>query len=176
MHKAILPPEVGMMSEYYESYRHYILENDIYKGLIAQGEMTYQFLKSLSDVQGSIRYEAGKWSIREVAGHIIDTERIFNFRALSIMRGDKQSLPGMEEDEYAANANYDSRTMADIADELYTVRQSTLHLIGNMDPEKLDLVGIANQNPVSVRALIYFMLVHERHHIGVMKRKYLGGK
>ena len=165
-----------MMSEYYESYRHYILENDIYKGLIAQGEMTYQFLKSLSDVQGSIRYEAGKWSIREVAGHIIDTERIFNFRALSIMRGDKQSLPGMEEDKYAANANYDSRTMADIADELYTVRQSTLHLIGNMDPEKLDLVGIANQNPVSVRALIYFMLVHERHHIGVMKRKYLGGK
>ena len=165
-----------MMSEYYESYRHYILENDIYKGLIAQGEMTYQFLKSLSDVQGSIRYEAGKWSIREVAGHIIDTERIFNFRALSIMRGDKQSLPGMEEDKYAANANYDSRTMADIADELYTVRQSTLHLIGNMDPEKLDLVGIANQNPVSVRALIYFMLVHERHHIGVIKRKYLGGK
>ena len=174
MSTLISPPPAGTLSEYYESYRHYILENDIYKGLIAQGEMTYQFLKSLTEEQGNFKYASDKWSVKEVIGHLIDCERIFCYRALAIMRGDKSPLPGMDENAYAANANYHSRTLRDIADEYYTVRQSTLHLAGNPDATALDNVGIANQKEVTPRALFYFMLVHERHHTGVIRKKYHG--
>ena len=170
---SILPPEPGTLNDYYESYRQYIMENDIFKGLVAQGELTHQFIKSLPEKQGDNRYQEGKWSVKEVIGHVLDTERIFIFRILSFMRGERQALPGFEENDYVRNSNYSSRTLKDIGEELYIVRQSTIHMIMNMDVNTLDDAGIANNKEFTVRALIYMVLVHERHHITFIKKMYL---
>ena len=169
----ILPPQEGTIDEYYESYRRFIMENDVFKGLVAQGELTNQFIKSLPEKQGDIRYMEGKWTIKEVLGHLMDTERILSYRILCFMRGDRQSLPGFEENDYVRNSNYSTRTLKDMRDEMYAIRQSTIHMILNMDVNTLDDIGYANNKEVSVRALIYMILVHERHHVNVIKRKYL---
>ncbi|MBP6428481.1 MAG: DinB family protein [Bacteroidia bacterium] len=169
----ILPPAQGTISDYYESYRQHIMENDMFKGLVAQGELTHQFIKSLPEKQGDNRYQEGKWSVKEVLGHILDTERILTYRILCFMRGERQALPGFEENDYARNSNYSTRTLKDIGEELYAVRQSTVHMIMNMDQNTLDDVGIANGAKVSIRALIYMVLVHERHHVKFIKKTYL---
>ncbi len=173
MSTPILPPDVGTISEYYESYRQHIMENDMFKGLVAQGELTHQFIKSLPEKQGDNRYQEGKWSVKEVLGHVLDTERVMTYRILCFMRGERQSLPGFEEDDYVRNSNYSTRTLKDIGEELYAVRQSTIHMLLNMDLNTLDDVGIANNKEVSVRALIYMVLVHERHHVKFIKKTYL---
>ena len=169
----ILPPAQGTISDYYESYRQHIMENDMFKGLVAQGELTHQFIKSLPEQQGDNRYQEGKWSVKEVLGHILDTERILTYRILCFMRGERQALPGFEENDYVRNSNYSTRTLKDIGEELYAVRQSTVHMIMNMDQNSLDDVGIANGAEVSIRALIYMVLVHERHHVKFIKKTYL---
>lgn len=169
----ILPPAQGTISDYYESYRQHIMENDMFKGLVAQGELTHQFIKSLPEKQGDNRYQEGKWSVKEVLGHILDTERILTYRILCFMRGERQALPGFEENDYVRNSNYSTRTLKDIGEELYAVRQSTVHMIMNMDQNTLDDVGIANGAEVSIRALIYMVLVHERHHVKFIKKTYL---
>ena len=169
----ILPPAQGTISDYYESYRQHIMENDMFKGLVAQGELTHQLIKSLPEKQGDNRYQEGKWSVKEVLGHILDTERILTYRILCFMRGERQALPGFEENDYARNSNYSTRTLKDIGEELYAVRQSTVHMIMNMDQNSLDDVGIANGAEVSIRALIYMVLVHERHHVKFIKKTYL---
>ena len=169
----ILPPAQSTISDYYESYRQHIMENDMFKGLVAQGELTHQFIKSLPEKQGDNRYQEGKWSVKEVLGHILDTERILTYRILCFMRGERQALPGFEENDYARNSNYSTRTLKDIGEELYAVRQSTVHMIMNMDQNTLDDVGIANGAKVSIRALIYMVLVHERHHVKFIKKTYL---
>ena len=169
----ILPPAQGTISDYYESYRQHIMENDMFKGLVAQGELTHQFIKSLPEKQGDNRYQEGKWSVKEVLGHILDTERILTYRILCFMRGERQALPGFEENDYARNSNYSTRTLKDIGEELYAVRQSTVHMIMNMDQNTLDDVGIANGAEVSIRALIYMVLVHERYHVKFIKKTYL---
>ena len=169
----ILPPAQGTISDYYESYRQHIMENDMFKGLVAQGELTHQFIKSLPEKQGDNRYQEGKWSVKEVLGHILDTERILTYRILCFMRGERQALPGFEENDYARNSNYSTRTLKDIGEELYAVRQSTVHMIMNMDQNTLDDIGIANGAEVSIRALIYMVLVHERHHVKFIKKTYL---
>ncbi|MBK6396935.1 MAG: DinB family protein [Bacteroidetes bacterium] len=169
----ILPPAQGTISDYYESYRQHIMENDMFKGLVAQGELTHQFIKSLPEKQGDNRYQEGKWSVKEVLGHILDTERILTYRILCFMRGERQALPGFEENDYVRNSNYSTRTLKDIGEELYAVRQSTVHMIMNMDQNSLDDVGIANGAEVSIRALIYMVLVHERHHVKFIKKTYL---
>ena len=173
MSTPILPPDGGTISEYYESYRQHIMENDMFKGLVAQGELTHQFIKSLPEKQGDNRYQEGKWSVKEVLGHVLDTERVMTYRILCFMRGERQSLPGFEEDDYVRNSNYSTRTLKDIGEELYAVRQSTIHMLLNMDMNTLDDVGIANNKEVSVRALIYMVLVHERHHVKFIKKTYL---
>ncbi len=170
---SILPPAEGTIREYYESYRQHIMENDMFKGLVAQGELTFQFLKSLPEKQGDNRYQEGKWSIKEVFGHLMDTERILTYRILCFMRGERQPLPGFEENDYVRNSNYAARTLKDIGEEMYAIRQSTIHMILNMDMNTLDAIGIANGNEVTVRALIYMVLVHERHHVKFIKRYYL---
>lgn len=170
---SITAPEPGTISEYYESYRHHLMENDMLKGLIAQGELSFQFIRSLPERQGDIRYEEGKWTIKEVLGHIADTERILSYRLLCFMRGERQNLPGFEENDYVRNSNFSTRTLKDIGEELHAIRQSTVQMILNMDFNTLDDIGYANDNAVSVRALIYFILVHERHHVHFIKKKYL---
>ena len=173
MYKRITAPATGTMIPYYESYRHLLVETDILQALVNQQAITFHFVQSLTTLQGEIIYAPGKWSVKEVLGHMIDAERILSYRILCFLRGEKQSLPGFDENEYAKNSNYSTRKLENISEELKAIRASTIILIQNMDFELLDHIGKANVKEVSIRAIIYFILVHERHHLSIIKNKYL---
>lgn len=169
----IKPPSIGTMSPYYESYRHYISDEDLLTSLQNEFLITSELIKPLNESQGNLCYAEGKWTVKEVLGHVCDTERILSYRALCIMRGEKQSLLGFDENEYTKNSNFSRRTLPDILNEFESVRKATISLFSTMDENRIDQIGVANGNQVTVRALIYFILVHQRHHLLFIKSKYL---
>jgi uncharacterized damage-inducible protein DinB len=138
-----------------------------------QGAETLALLRALPEERGAHRYEPDKWSVKQVVGHISDAERIFSYRALSIARGDRAALPGMEQEEWMAGVDFDARTLADLLDEFEAVRASTLHLLRHLSSEAWARRGTASDNEVTVRALAYIIAGHEAHHVGVLRERYL---
>jgi hypothetical protein len=120
----------------------------------------------------SVATPKGKWSVKEVVGHLSDGERVFSYRALRFARADATDLPGFEENEWVANANFDRRTLASLAAEFATVRAATLALFASLDGEELLRRGTANGQAVSVRALAALLVGHERHHVGLLRERY----
>lgn len=118
------------------------------------------------------RYAPGKWNIKEILVHIIDTERIFAYRALRIARNDKTPLPGYEQDDYVPASNASERMIDDIIEEYAAVRKSTLTLFQSFREDDFVKTGIANNHPVSVRALAYQIAGHELHHLSIIKERY----
>ena len=118
------------------------------------------------------RYAPGKWTIRDVVGHILDAERVFGYRALCVARGDKASLPGFEENDYAANAGSDRRTLASFAAEFTSLRASHVLMLQHVDDAGWVRVGTANALPVTPRSLAYILVGHVRHHVAVLREKY----
>ena len=166
-------PEANEYAPYYEKYVSLVPDADLVETLERQGAETLALLRGLSEEQGAHRYEPGKWSIKQLVGHISDGERIFSYRALAFARGDGQSLPGMEQDEWMAGVDFDARTLADLADEFEAVRSATLHLFRHLSPEAWARRGTASDNEVTVRALAYVIAGHEAHHVGVLRERYL---
>jgi len=111
--------------------------------------------------------------VKELLGHVIDSERIFSYRALSFARNDKTPLPGYEQDDYVRDADFDSRNLADMAEEFATVRRATIQLFRPLNETEWLRHGKANENGVSVRALAYIIAGHELHHMGVLRSRYL---
>jgi len=118
-------------------------------------------------------YAEGKWTIKEIIQHVIDTERIFAYRALRISRNDKTPLPGFEENDYVANTNAKSRSIQDLLTEFSAVRHSNLIMFKSFSPEQLSRIGIASGNEVSVRALGFLIIGHMKHHQKVFEERYL---
>ena len=118
------------------------------------------------------RYAEGKWSIREIVGHLIDGERVFGYRAFCIARGEKQNLPGFEQNDYILTAPYDRIDLEDLLAELRLARLSNIAMLRNLDEESWMRIGTANENQVSVRALAFIMAGHARHHMGVLRERY----
>jgi uncharacterized damage-inducible protein DinB len=170
---AIQRPADGEFALYYKKYVELVPQNDLLSYFTSQTENLASLLNSLPEEKLLYRYAEGKWSIKDVAQHVIDGERIFCYRALSIARADAKPLPGFEENEYAAIAHADDRSGKSLADEFTTVRTATLSLFNNFSKEALLRKGIANAQPVSVRALGYLIAGHELHHLGVIKERYL---
>ena len=142
----------------------------------AQIEDTATLLRGLSDTDAMYRYGRGKWSIKEVVGHLCDIERIMSYRALRIARGDNTPLPGFDENAYVPAAKFDGRSLTDLVGELRTIRASTLALFRTFDTDAWRRRGTANGKPVSVRALAYVIPGHERHHVEILKTRYsIGG-
>ena len=110
--------------------------------------------------------------MKEVLGHVIDTEKIMAYRALAIARGEKQSLPGFEQDEYVAESNFNNRSLDDLINEFLTARESNLILFKSFDEEILNRRGIASESEITVLALIYIIAGHEKHHMKVLREKY----
>jgi hypothetical protein len=127
---------------------------------------------SLSEDKLMYSYAPGKWNIKEVLVHIMDTERIFAYRALRIARNDKTPLPGYEQDDYVPASNASGRTITDIIEEYDAVRKATLTLFHSFSEEDFTKTGIANNHAVSVRALAYQIAGHELHHLNVIKERY----
>jgi uncharacterized damage-inducible protein DinB len=166
-------PTDAEYAPYYGRYINLVPEGDIVDTLSQQLEETLGLLGGISESQAGYRYAPGKWSIKELVGHVIDAERIFAYRALRFARNDKAPIEGFEQDEFVQNGNFDERTLADLAQEFEHVRRANLLLFRSLGEQTLSLKGTASENEVSVRALLYITAGHERHHMEILKTRYL---
>lgn len=171
----IRKPQPQDYPSFYKAYIDLIKSEDVIMILENQGTAFHAFVKNLDSIQGDYRYAPEKWSIKEVIGHIIEVERIMAYRALAISRGDQQSLPGMDENEYMANSNYSERQLADLAEEFLYVRKSNICLFRSFSETMLERKGTANNNSITVAALIYIIAGHLDHHVQVIRDRYLVG-
>ena len=157
----------------YRGYISLIGDDDIIEVLEEQRKTFEKFLKTFTEKQGSYSYADGKWTVKEVLGHVIDTEKIMAYRALAIARGEKQSLPGFEQDDYVAESNFNNRSLDDLINEFLTARESNIILFKSFDEEILHRRGIASESEVTVLALIYIIAGHEKHHMKILKERYM---
>lgn len=132
-----------------------------------------KFVQNIPMDKFDFRYAEGKWTIKDIIQHIIDTERIFSYRALRISRNDKTPLPGFEENDYVENTNANARSIQELLTEMATVRQSTLLLFKSFTEEQLQLMGTASNHPISVRAIGFLAIGHQKHHQRIFKERYL---
>lgn len=168
-------PSAGEFNEYYAGYIGESTDGDILQTLARQGDETHRLLSSLNEKQALHRYADGKWSVKEVALHLADAERVFGYRALTFSRADAGPLPGFDENSWAPESRADRRTIQDIAGELASARQANLRFFTGLDDEQWLRNGTASGNPFSVRALAWIIAGHEAHHVGVLKERYLNG-
>lgn len=165
-------PKPDEYSPFHHNYISKLGDGDIVAILSQLKDSTYNFLSTIPAAKADYAYAEGKWTIKEVIGHMIDAERTFAYRILAFSRGQKE-LPGFEEDEYVALSTFKSRTLADLAEEFKMVREANLFLFRSLTPQQLLATGIANSNIISVRALLYIAAGHEMHHINLIKERYL---
>jgi hypothetical protein len=165
------PPE----TEYAPAFHGYVArvnEDDILPALRSQIDALDVLLDRVEPERETYTYAEGKWSIRELLGHLIDGERVFGYRALCIARGETQNLPGFDENAYMPNSPYASINLEDLLSEFRLVRLSNIAMLRNLDEAAWTRMGTANDAPVSVRALAYIMVGHVRHHMGVLRERY----
>ncbi len=172
-HPLIPRPAPGEHGAYYARYVEAVPDGDLLRTLEDQAEATLALLREVGAARGGFRYAPGKWSVREVVGHLADTERVMTHRALRFARGDEAELPGFDQDAYVAAAGFDRRSLADLAEELADVRKATLKLFGGMDVEAFERGGVASGSRVTVRALAWITAGHERHHQRILRERYL---
>ena len=158
---------------FYAGYISRVNDPDVLSVLRRQRTVLLDLLGELNEEQAQFQYAPGKWSLKEVIGHLIDTERLFSYRALCIARGETQSLPGFEQDDYVAAGSFDSRSISNLLGEYGAVRESSMQLFENFDPSVWSNRGIANEVSFSVRSIAFIIAGHEAHHIGVIQNKYL---
>lgn len=166
-------PEATEYAPYYQRYTSLVPEGDVVSTLSSQLEATLSFLRGLSEEQASSRYAPDKWSIKEVVGHMLDTERIFGHRAFRFARNDQTPLPGYEQDDYVRAGNFDRRSLKELVEEFELVRRANLCLLRSLDEEAWLRRGLANDNEVSVRALAHILAGHETHHLQIIRDRYL---
>lgn len=166
-------PQADEHAEYYARYISRVPEGDLISMLREQALETVSMLQGLTPEQADYAYAPGKWSVKEVVGHLSDCERVFGYRALRFARNDPTELPGFDENTYVENANFKTRTLADLLEEFQVVRASSIHLAKNLDPDVLERRGSANGHGISVRALLYIIAGHERHHADLLRERYL---
>jgi uncharacterized damage-inducible protein DinB len=165
-------PQADEYVGYFARYIDQVPDGDVATILESQGNATQKLLASIGEEKAGYRYAPDKWSIKEVVGHITDAERVFAYRLVAIARGEKQPLPGFDQDEYMGKANFDAHSLAELSDGLASTRRATLALIRSLDDEALTRRGVASNNPISARALAWIAAGHERHHLNVLRDKY----
>ncbi len=156
----------------FERYVSRVPETDILSALERQPAELAAVLASVEGGRERYRYAPGKWSVREVVGHMLDAERVMGYRALAISRGDKAALPGFEENDYAATAGHDLRTLASLLEEIARLRASHVLMLRHLDDAAWVRVGTANALPITPRALAYVLVGHVRHHTAVLRERY----
>lgn len=163
-------------NEYSGNFGNYIKEAGDGK-LIEELEISlHDFIRFVQDIpmdKFDYRYAEGKWTIKDIIQHIMDAERIFVYRALRFSRNDKTSLPGFEEDDYALNTDSNRRSIQELLTEFSALRHSTLLFYKSLSEEQLKRIGTASNNQISVRALGFVIIGHQKHHQKVFKERYL---
>ena len=165
-------PQSDEYNPYYDRYISLVRSDDIIGLLEKQAPKTAVLFKSAT-AKADFRYAPGKWSVKEMLGHVNDTERIMTYRALRIARGDKTPIEGYEQDDYVRDGNFGQRTLADLIEEFAAVRKVTVSFFRHLDADAGLRRGVANKNEVSARALAYIIAGHELHHRRVLEERYL---
>jgi hypothetical protein len=166
-------PESSEYAPHYSTYVGHVPNGDIVETLATQHDATIVLLRSLPEESGGLRYAPGKWSVREVIGHVADAERIFSYRALRFARGDETPLTSFDENAYVANASFDDHPLPSLIDELEAVRRATVLLFASLNATEWMRTGVASNNAMSVRGLAWATAGHELHHVGLLKTRYL---
>ena len=170
---AIPRPDAAEYAPYYGTYIGKVPEGDVLQTLEDQRRETQQLLAGLSETKALHRYAPGKWSIKEVIGHVVDAERVFSYRALRFARADDTALPGFDEKAWVPAGKFDARSLNDLAAELDAVRHATIALFRGLDAAALARRGTASNNAVTVRAIAWIIAGHERHHVALLRERYL---
>ena len=170
---AYLRPQPGENAPYYDRYITLVPGNDILAALEDQRRQMLLLLSGRTEAEGDLRYAPEKWSLKEVLGHLNDTERIMSYRALRIARGDATPIEGFEQDDYVRNGPFQQRPLADLIEDYIAVRRATVSLFRNLDEPAWTRRGTAADNEVTVRALAYIIAGHELHHRKILEEKYL---
>jgi hypothetical protein len=166
-------PQSGESAPYYDRYIALVPGTDVLAALDEQRRQMLLLLSGRTEQDGDLRYAPDKWNLREVLGHLNDTERIMTYRALRISRGDKTPIEGYEQDDYVRTSPLGRRPLADLIEDYIAVRRATISLFRNLDEEAWSRRGTANKNEVTVRALAYIIAGHELHHRQMIEQKYL---
>jgi uncharacterized damage-inducible protein DinB len=165
-------PESNEYAAAYARYVEKVPDGEIVATLEQQGAETERLLTAAGEERGSFRYADGKWSVKQVIGHITDAERVFAYRLLSFARGEQQPLPGFDENAYMESSSFDAQPLADLVDAFAAQRRSTVLLMRQLSDEAWTRRGIASENPITVRALAWIIAGHERHHVGILRERY----
>lgn len=166
-------PTATELASYYQRYVDRCEGDDLMDALRRSLDQSRELFERIPEDMGDHRYAPGKWTIKDVAQHMIDSERVFAYRALRFARNDATPLPGFEEDDYARNAPTASRSLDGLATEMGIVRRASMLLFQSFDGTMLLRQGIANGNPFSVRALGWIIAGHNTHHLGIINERYL---
>ncbi len=166
-------PDSSEYDSYYETYVSKVGNGDVIEVLRTTGSRAAEILASVPAERLDFRYADGKWSVREVIGHMIDAERVFSYRALCFARGDETPLPGMDQDVFMARADFGGRSHESLVDEFRCLRAANVALFSSFSEEVLDRGGVASDSPVTVRALIHIIAGHVIHHLHVLQERYL---
>ena len=166
-------PGTDEYAEFYQAYVARVPDGDVVERMERQAGEVAEFLRGIPAELHEHRYAPGKWSVKEVVGHMNDAERIFAYRALRIARGDRTPLPGWDESLYVPTGNFGARSLESLAGEWADVRRATVSLFRNLDAEAFARRGTANDNEVSVRALAFITVGHTDHHLHILRERYL---
>ena len=166
-------PHPSEHAEYYGLYVNQVPDGDVLEILDEEVGRTVELLGGLPPEWETYRYEPGKWSVREVMGHVVDGERLFGYRALSIARADPADLPSMDQDQWAGSSNAGDRPLAALLDDLERARRSSIAMFESFDEEMWARRGMASGFEFSVRTFPYILAGHEIHHRRVLEERYL---
>ncbi len=166
-------PQPGEYPDYYQTYMDQLPEGDLLDLLESQAMELQRLLQGMDDQRAEVAYAEGKWTIKELLQHLLDSERVFAYRALCISRREEASLPGYDENKYAINSKANHRLLSDMLEEYEHVRRSSILLIRSFTPDMLDNRGTANRRAVSLMSVIYIMAAHEVHHMNILQERYL---
>jgi len=166
-------PDFNTLPDFHKRYVEHVKDYDVLDALKISSKETLDLVRSISEEKGDHRYAPGKWSIKELLCHMMDTERILAYRALRFARNDKTNLPGFEENDYAPEANAQNRKIKDIVEEMDRLRKTSIDLFINFTPEMLKRKGLANGLELSVINLGYIISGHESHHRKILRERYL---
>ncbi|MEX8547711.1 MAG: DinB family protein [Mucilaginibacter sp.] len=169
----ITKPQPDEYAPFYQGYINQVGDDDVLEKLSSNRKKTYYFFLSIPPEKADFAYAEGKWSVKEVLGHMIDTERIMAYRLLRFARADHHPLAGFNENFYVSRANAKNRDLEDLADEFSDLRKANLYLYQNLDEEQLRRKGTASNAIVSVKALLYIIAGHELHHLKIIRERYL---
>lgn len=158
---------------YYKGYVDKALNKPLLQGLADGMIETHEFFEAIPENKHQYRYAEGKWTPKEILLHLIDTERVFAYRALFFARSKNVEIKGFDQDEFTANSYANGRTMSDLLEEYLAVRTSSVVLFNSFSEEILQNMGVASNSPLSIRAAGYIICGHEKHHLGILKERYL---